>query len=219
MRAELRDLGDRLRQLRERRDELKESCDGIFQERGELQKRVKELKGALDGKFEERRRLLSEIKHGYPVDAGTLEAIDRLEYEKLRILAEAEVTTLRALDEHRKMKACRSLIDYLGRLGNEPARPGRVDADLALIAALRQMSKKGKRMKKAQEDVTAGQLCHPADILQLFEMVEIAPPLTIEAVQATTEFVQQKLSEWASAAAVSEEPSDEIEIESTVESR
>jgi hypothetical protein len=71
------------------------------------------------------------------------------------------------------------------------------DADaMKLIATLRQGSKKGRRMAKAEEVVRSGELKHDLDKLKMFEIVDIVPPKTIHEIPETTELLQQKLREW-----------------------
>jgi chromosome segregation ATPase len=217
-RKELRELSAVLRDRREEREVIRVECQeisGITKTlRGQLkdlQKRVTELERRLDDKYEQRRCLRSGTRITKRVAWTIQQEIDNLESEKMKISSEAEIATLKVMNEYRRQKAARTLIEYLSQLETKYGKQEQSkDADaMRLIAILRQKSKKGRHLAKVEEIVHPGQLNHALDKLKMFEVVEIVPPKTVQEIPEATELLQQKLREWTEVGEQSE-PTMEI---------
>jgi hypothetical protein len=178
LREELRQISVILREDREDREAVHEELEEVSVELDDhrsqlwqLRKLMRDLEKRLEAELEQKRCLISGMKMTRSSRRRIHEDVDRLEYEKMEIFAEAEVTTLQMIEEHRRMKAARSLSEYLDKLeidaahghghGHETGRgissgrgeneSGRESEEMALIATLRKGTKKGKRLAKRCE--------------------------------------------------------------------
>jgi chromosome segregation ATPase len=225
LREELHDLTITLRERRRERKVINAECEEISAQtkilsgqKKNLRMRVFELQSKLDEKFDQKRCFQSGHGISKRVARGIQEEIESLEYEKMKISAEAEVATLKVMNERRREKAARTLIEYMSHLEMNHGRQERMkDTDaMKLIATLRQGSKKGRRMAKAEEVVRSGELKHDLDKLKMFEIVDIVPPKMIHEIPETTELLQQKLREWNNVEERSESTMNIMEMESLI---
>jgi chromosome segregation ATPase len=222
--AELKIKRQRLNELFGQRDDLRAATTELqgdlngFDEaiaviRGEMSELFQQIKGKVQARDQVRRDFARETDEYY----DKRRAVEALEYEKKKVLSEAERLMVQAQEgqakteikerknpHEKEIQTANSLVAYLEQVQTQTGGEAEKDdeaagkqgskADIALIASLRKPSKKDKQ--KAKRATKPAALAHSLGTLAQFDAVNVTPPPTSEQVGAAIAELKQKAKEW-----------------------
>jgi chromosome segregation ATPase len=201
LRDELCEILSTLHEIIEERKETRQVFGGAYDkvktlrdEKKQLISKLKEMRDQLDQKYDERARMTADFQQSQKDYWYNQDEILKLEDEKLIILAEAEITTLKEHHEQHKIKAANSLIHCLERLNQNKngilspmGKHKVVQDDLDMIARLRKPSKKlhPKKFEQIPFDI---------ETRKLFDIIGIPIPLSFNEIPATLTILHDMIS-------------------------
>jgi uncharacterized coiled-coil DUF342 family protein len=194
-----------LHELIEERKEIRKDSDDVYDklnkmrnEKKELISELKEKRIELDDKYEERREKIFSLKKK---EKDYENEVERLEDEKLKIFAEAEITTLKARDEQRKIKTANSLIHCLERFNQHEngnsfpiGKQQFMQDDLDMIARLRKPSKKERQLAKKFHPNESGQIPFDIETRKLFDIIGMPIPVSFDEIPATLKILRDMIT-------------------------